>query len=223
METWLDWAHIAITQAFHHTSSPGGTHGAIVMEEKTRFFFGHMTSQNSKPQPTRSVQGQILFSILDIGADSRSWFLGTDGWAPFYREGLNLVSLWWTKNWPCLHTDTSKRTLWDQKPWVFHVKKWCQRLGLLWQELFLDKSTISHLWGALCLHLGLWGLSVQNKEYCFTLSLHNRSITSKHCDVKYRREEDDEWNRDVVRLINILFHSQLHWNSLIFFTLLDHF
>lgn len=57
----------------------------------------------------------------------------------------------------------------------------------------------------------------------FSVSLHNRSISGKHWDTKYRREEEDDWNRDIARLIDILFRGQLHRISLIFSTLLDHF
>lgn len=111
--------------------------------------------------------------------------------------------------------------IWVWSSSLSSIDKASPPLSTPWQ-LFWDQNLQSP--GSVCTwdSLGV-GLLAPNNEYYFTVSLHNRSISGKHWDSKYRREEEDEWNTDVARLIDILFHGQLHRNALIFLPLLDHF
>lgn len=66
------------------------------------------------------------------------------------------------------------------------------------------------------------GLAREEKRI-ISAFVYTTSISGKHWYTKYIRKEEDEWNRDIARLIDTLFRGQLHRKSLIFFTLLDHF
>lgn len=160
--------------------------------------------------------------VLDSGCRSslQTDFLGFRTWLGRFKNHL-----WWPNrgprspdNSPQPASATSKRSK------ALLSLPGMALVGHMTSQLKKNEPELSGVLGAWC-HTAFAPRtrSARKNEYYFSACLHNRSISGKDWDTKYRREEEDEWNRDVARLIDTLFRGQLHRNSLIFYTLLDHF